>query len=169
MKRIENVQKKVLKYCCSKVRFNDLNYNYQLRLFCFYSVETRRKINILKLIQRIKLKDPTLSPIWISSFTFYEQRRFGTKIKIPKTRIKLCDDNFWVDSSLIFNHLPAHLRENNSYTHFMKELLVFYDLNHFNWLLFFLQLSLSITHSIVFIISCILHERHQLVFLLVKK
>jgi hypothetical protein len=49
----------------------------------------------------------------------------GIVIKIPKTRIKKCDQQFFIRISKEFNNLPKDIRNSITQTNFIKNVKIF--------------------------------------------
>ncbi len=111
IKRIENVQRRVTKFICNKLAKFDIPYLERLKVLNMLSLEIRRKVKMLIIVQKVKMKNELIPTSWLSKFNFKDTYRYGPKIDLKKTRINFCDKSFFVDSSIFYNELPKEIRE----------------------------------------------------------
>jgi hypothetical protein len=116
--RIESVQKKVTTFICNKLGKYYLNYEQRLKYLKLNTLQNRKLIRGLN----------PLPQSWLNSILF-DNSRNGIVIKIPKTRIKKCDQQFFITISKEFNDLPKDIRNSITQTNFIKNVKIF---KHFN-------------------------------------
>jgi hypothetical protein len=121
--RIESVQKKVTRFICNKLG-KYLNYEQRLKYLKLNTLQNRKLIRGLNILKRIKDSDNLLPQSWLNSILFHNSRN-GIVIKIPKTRIKKCDQQFFIRISKEFNDLPKDIRNSITQTNFIKNVKIF--------------------------------------------
>ena len=84
----------------------DLTYEQRLKILNIKSLENRRKIQILKLLFKIKSKFIEIDYKWINSIVFYETTRHGIKCKKQMNRLCISDKHIFDVSVNLFNELP---------------------------------------------------------------
>ncbi len=122
--RIESVQKKVTTFICNKLAKYYLNYEHRLKYLKLNTLQNRKLIRGLNILKRIKHSDNLLPQSWLNSILF-DNSRNGIVIKIPKTRIKKCDQQFFIRISKQFNDLPKYIRNSITQTNFIKNVKIF--------------------------------------------
>ena len=99
---------------------NDYNYLDRLKCLNLVSLSVRRDVKVIKLINRIIINDNT--PLnWSNILEFKRTERHGNLIKTPKTRINLCDQNFFGYAIKLYNSLPINLRKSDNFTLHIKD------------------------------------------------
>ena len=117
---LESVQRKILRYICYKSGQNNLNYENRLNYLNMFSLDKRRKIQILKTFFKIVYKHKTIDNLWFNEIEFYESKRHGLQSKTMYFRLKTCDKSFFKYSSDTFNSLPVNIRNEKSFSRFVK-------------------------------------------------
>ena len=119
-KRIESIQRKVTKYICRKMHKN-IEYNLRLKLLNLKTLESRRKISVLKMVFKSIYDFSDIPYHWKSRFELSNNNRNGIMICKPKTRINCCDKNFFTFSIDLFNSMPMYIRNESSYKCFLTK------------------------------------------------
>jgi hypothetical protein len=126
--RIESVQKKVTRFICNKLGKYYLNYEQRLKYLKLNTLQNRKLIRGLNILKRIKDSDNLVSRIWLNSILF-DNSINDIAIKIPKTRIKRCNQQFFIRISEEFNYLPENIRNSITQTNFIKNVKIFQLIN----------------------------------------
>ena len=121
--RLESVQRNVTKYICYKMRKYDLTYENRLEFLNIYTLEKRRKIQILKIVYKIKNRLYECKNKWFNELFFYNTTRNGSFCKIP---IKHNVKEFFINASKIYNSLPQNIRSENKYRKFVNYLELYF-------------------------------------------
>ncbi len=103
--RIESVEKKVTRFICNKLGKYYLNYEERLKYLKLNTLQNRKLIRGLN--------------NWFNSILFYNSRN-RIVIKIPETRIKKCDQLFFIRIFKEFSDLPKDIRNSIIQTNFIK-------------------------------------------------
>lgn len=117
--RIEGIQKKITKYICKKLGKSDLKYPERLNMLNLESIQKRRLIQNLSLLQKIRTNHPSVPSRWHNLFIFKETRD-GHKIETPKLRIELAKKLFFNHIVFTFNDLDRDIRDENDFKKFVK-------------------------------------------------
>ena len=88
---------------CYKKFQNNLNYNQRLKYLNIDSLETRRKINILKIVFKYIMNSTDIPYNWKIMYNLSHNTRNGRLIIKPSTRNHFCDKNFFMYSINLFN------------------------------------------------------------------
>ena len=124
--RLEKVQRKITRYICFRLGKTDLKYEERLRFLNLESLEVRRKIQILKIVFKIKQNSPKIRTDWLNQIQFYETSRNGTYCKTTMNRISLSDKYIFNYSVVLFNSLPIFIRNENCFNKFLLYLKQFF-------------------------------------------
>jgi hypothetical protein len=114
MKKFETVQRKIIKFLCFKKGQNDCNYIERLKILNLLPLSVRRDLKIMKLINSVILNENTPRN-WLNLLELKRSQRHGNMIKIPKTRINICDRNVFSYATKLYNMLPLNLRTNDKF------------------------------------------------------
>jgi hypothetical protein len=119
--RIDKIQKKVCKFIAFKMRLKHLRYEEILKKkIGRTSLENRRKIKILDLVQKIRFNFNCIPNEWYSRLSFTNNDRNGVYIRSNRIRIYKCEQTFFNYCCKVFNDLPKELRNIEEYKAFMK-------------------------------------------------
>jgi hypothetical protein len=118
-KRIEKIQK-VCKFIAFKMPLKHLRYEQILEKIGLTSLENRRKVKILDLVQKIRLNFNCIPNEWHSRLTFTNNDRNGVYIRSNRIRIYKCEQTLFNYCRKVFNDLPKQLRNIEEYKTFMK-------------------------------------------------
>ncbi len=102
------------------MRLKNLRYEEILKKIGRTSLENRRKIKILDLVQKIRLNFNCIPNEWHSRLTFTNNDRNGVYIRSNRIRIYKCEQTFFNYCCKVFNDLPKELRNIEEYKAFMK-------------------------------------------------
>ncbi len=119
---LEKVQKRIMKYICFKLGKYHLTYEQRLEFLKIYSLEKRRKIQILSLLMKVKNKMLGIRDEWFNELEFYESFRNGIFCKIKVNRIELSDKYIFDYSVKLFNNLSKNVRNECNFRKFVNEL-----------------------------------------------
>lgn len=115
MNLIENVQRKVSRFICFKSGKCDLDYEARLKFLDIDSLDKRRKIQLMKLIFKIRNRFKEIPIHWFNELEFYEHHRLGTFARLRFNRIVTTDKNLFDYSIKMFNELPKTIRNENNF------------------------------------------------------
>ena len=117
---IEKIQKRITKFICNNMGKYNLKYNERLDVLNLKTLDFRRKLKILKIVQNIKCKNVNIPIDWISKLTFHSTKRNDIFIKANQRRICLEDKNLFNNSIKLFNHLPINVRNECNFKKFVQ-------------------------------------------------
>ncbi len=94
--RIESIQRSVTKFICYKIDKNtDMNYRKRLEVLCLKPLQVRHELSCLKIVFKCMHNFSDIPENWKSKFVV-NQTRNCLLLEVPKTRIILCDKNFFI-------------------------------------------------------------------------
>ena len=128
-KQLEKVQKMVTRYICGKSGVNDLAYHDRLKYLGIDSLETRRNIQLLKLLFKIKYRFNDIQFNWTDLVQFYEHNRLGYFARSRLNRLFISDKNVFDHCIKLYNALPKDIRDETNLCNFEHKLY-----NHMNML-----------------------------------
>jgi hypothetical protein len=117
MKILETVQTKISKFLCFQ----------KGQILNLLPLSVRRNLKIMKLTNSVIL-DKNTSQNWLNLFEFKRSQRYRNMIKVPKTRINICDRNVFSYATKLYNTLPLNLRTSDKFILNMNKVENF--LNH---------------------------------------
>src|SRR6266481_5494971 len=85
---------------CRKMGFGELE-SYHHRLLSLKSLGHRRKLQLMKELKQIVMKNDTR----LSNITFKQSERVGLRLECPSIRHKSCDRHFYPALCNLFNRL----------------------------------------------------------------
>jgi len=118
-KRLECIQKQITKFICNRTNLCHLSYSQKLLELDLKPLKVRRDLKILKYVFKsiYNFSDVPLS--WKNKFVMKDSRN-GILLEPIHTRIRLCDQNFYIYSINLFNSLPISVRNEKSFVTFMS-------------------------------------------------
>ncbi len=126
IEKIEKIQRKITKYICYKMS-KKVDYKERLKILNLCSLNTRRQINVLKIVFKC-LDNYNEIPIrWRNKFIISQNVRNGRLIVRPKTRNYFCDKNLFCNSIDLFNALPKDIRNETNLKCFLTKCEKFYS------------------------------------------
>jgi hypothetical protein len=98
----------------------NMSYEERLLFLKIISLEKRRKIQILKIVFKMRFNLNEYRHKWLNEISFHETSRNGIfcNVSLHKT---ICDKSFFIYASNLFNSLPKNIRCINNYNSFVKE------------------------------------------------
>ena len=108
--KLEKIQRRITKYICSKDKKFDLKYEKRLEFLNIFSLNKRRKIQILKQLFNIKINSKFANNKWLNELQFYNNERNGIFCKINVNRLHKSDKYIFDFSVKLFNDLPKDIR-----------------------------------------------------------
>jgi hypothetical protein len=124
-KRIESVQGRVTKFICNKLGKFEISYSERLKELNLLSLEFRRKVKMLTIVQKVKIEHELIPTSWLYKFNFKETYRYGFKIDIKKMRINFCDKSFFNKSEILYNELSKEIRDIENINAFKNRIILF--------------------------------------------
>ncbi len=126
--QIESVERQVTKFICYKNGFCDISYEKRLESLNLDSIQMRRETNILIFVFKCIHNYEGVPNIWKNIFKTNDTRN-GLMLEIPKTRIKICDKNFFINAMKLFNSLPKIIRNETEFSLYLKNVKIFITKN----------------------------------------
>ena len=128
--KLERIQKRITRDICFKKFNKKLKYEERLKELNMTSLQTRRKLNVLKVVFKCVHDFEEMPYNWKNNYIISDNTRNGILIVKPNTRNTFCDKDFFIFSINLFNNLPKFIRNETKLNVFLTKCQKFYDLQN---------------------------------------